>query len=214
MLAASAGVVFVSVAMVMVVRAYLTAQTDSKTNPFAPMTYTNTDVYEPEDSFTVNEETEGNTFRKAIQVYNNEGGDKKPVFARIAIIPTVYDADGLNVTTDYPNITVTLPANYNTTDWNKYEDYYYYKYVLDPGDYSTPLFSTGQEFTIVGIEGATSLPSGYYVDIAVVLDTVQAIETDSALWTETKPYTTSCADSAWGAGKGIVATRRAGTKES
>ncbi len=42
-LSASAGVVFISVAIVMVVRAYLTAQTDSATNPFAPMTYTNTD---------------------------------------------------------------------------------------------------------------------------------------------------------------------------
>ena len=197
-LTASAGVLFVAVATVLVVRAYLTSQTASATNPFAPMTYTNTDVYEPTSSFTVNEST--NTFTKAIQAYNNEGSDKKPVYARVALVATVYDANGLNVTTDYSGITVTPPSSCSS-DWTKGSDgYYYYKYVLNPGQYSTALFGADQKFTIGGIADSDSLPSGYYVDIAVVLDTVQAIETDSALWTESPSYTTSLASSAWGAG--------------
>ena len=205
-LSASAGVVFISVAIVMVVRAYLTAQTDSATNPFAPMTYTNTDVYEPTSSFTVNETT--NTFTKAIQVYNNEGDDKKPVYARVALVATVYDANGLNVTSDYPTITVTPPESYSD-DWAKGTDgYYYYKYILHPGDYSTALFGADQKFTIGGITGSASLPENGRVDIAVVLDTVQAIESDSALWKDSPSYTTSFASNAWGAGADSLTTTR------
>lgn len=199
MLCASAGVVFVAVASVLVVRAYLSAQTDDVTNPFAPMTYTNTDIYEPTDEYTV-APTSSASFNKSIQVCNNAGEDKKPVFARVALVATVYDANGLNVTTDYPDVKVTPPTNCNSEYWTKGTDgYYYYNYILYPGDYSYRLFTASQNFSVSGISNFYSLPVGGKIDVAVILDTVQAVETDSALWYEPSPaFSKQPATDAWG----------------
>ncbi len=46
LLAATAGIIFLSTAVVLIVRAYLTAQSGEKNNNFSPLTYTNTEILE------------------------------------------------------------------------------------------------------------------------------------------------------------------------
>ena len=186
------GIAVTVTAMVLVVRAYLVSQTGSKTNRFAPMTYTNTDIYEPTSSFEYHDPTE--EINKKIQVKNNEGSDKKPVYIRVALQATVYDASGLNVTAEHP-VTVTYPQT--ESNWSKQGDYYYYKHVVDPGHFTTVLFGTNK-ITVAETTGK-ELPNGCYVDIAVVADTVQAVETDSMLWAEENPkYTLAYVKRTWG----------------
>ena len=103
-LAASAGVLFVTTAMVLVVRAYLTAKTNEKVNEFAPMTYTNTEITETKTEWpdTPQDASYDVYIDKSAQVKNLSGNDKKPVFVRVVVTYSIYDTEGMNVTRDYP----------------------------------------------------------------------------------------------------------------
>lgn len=176
-----------SVVTVLVVRAYLTARSEEKLNEFAPMTYTDTAIVEPQTEFDL---TGGaNTIAKSATVSNPAGSQKKPVFVRVAVVCSVYDSSGINVSYKY-----NCQASFTTADgWTKGTDgYYYYNSIIDPGESTTELFGSD-----VSISNTSTLPSGYTINIAVIADTVQAVSIDSSKWTA-DDYTASEVSTAWG----------------
>ena len=171
------------------VRAYLSTKTDALENEFTPITYTNTSVRENDKTFTFTGGTATVDIDKAAWVTNNAGGDIKPVFVRMAVTASVYNTAGINVTTDYP-VELSFPqaaAAWNE-HWTKKGDYYYYNYILRPGESTEHLFDS--------VTLAQSIPKDYEVKINVMADTVQAVSDDSAGWTA-KDYSTTEVDLAW-----------------
>ena len=208
-LAASAGVLFVTTAMVLVVRAYLTAKTNEKVNEFAPMTYTNTEITETNTEWldTPQDASYDVYIDKSAQVKNLSGNDKKPVFVRVAVTYSIYDTEGMNVTRDYP---CTIEFEKASDDWVKSGDYYYYKYIIDPGESTTEIFKQNNynSSKSVKVNCAKTIPDNYVVEIDVIADTVQAVSTDSSKW-KTTDYETNDAATAWGSlPSGVVAQKK------
>ncbi|MBQ9902298.1 MAG: hypothetical protein IJM51_07940 [Clostridia bacterium] len=180
------GIIVVSVTAVMVVRAYLTAITDNKINPFAPMTYTNTEIEEPTSSWpdTPQDTSYDVYINKSAKVKNLPGADKKPVFIRVAVTYSVYDASGVNVTSDYPVITTDHDNELvftQGTNWTakQSDGYFYYNKIVLPGGQTDEFFGSA-----VKVDFGKTLPDGYKVEIDVIADTVQAVSTDSSKWKE------------------------------
>ena len=205
--AATAGVIFLSAAVVLIVRAYLTAKTNQKLNEFAPMTYTNTEIVESTDRYTFSSEeissnSETGPYRvvisKPASVKNLSGADKKPVFVRVAVRYSTYQLikNGvnsdylLNVTPDYP-LTISYTPGSNWIDIN--DGYLYYKYIVNPGDETDNIFANDAVTLVMTKAPTTDLT--FEVDIAA--DTVQAVATDSSKWTSSD-YEKDDAIAAWG----------------
>lgn len=203
---ATSAVLLVSAVTVIGVRAYLAAQTEDKTNKFFPMTYTNTEITETYTPATATADGNDTTrlyevineeITKTAQVHNLDGADKKPVYARVAIVPTVrlYQAGKLP-----ENITSKVDFSYDIqagTDWVKNGGYYYYKTMLMPGDSSTDVFKDGKLKITVKCEESLINAGDIKVDVAVIADTIQAVETDSAN-RDNWVYTADIANSTWG----------------
>lgn len=211
------GIIVVSVAAVFVVRAFLTDFTQKRENEFASITYTNIDIVEPGGkTYTVsldlnnqNHYVSGNgTVTKDAQIKNLDGEDKKPVYLRIKTLLTVYDADGNNVTLDYcfgsEPVSLQEPAYLQqTADWYKGTDgYYYYKHIMVPGQTTDHIFpgnaTDGYKATI---NNAVVLPDNAHVHIDILADAVQAVSTDTVLWTAADYYTAASigeVQTAWG----------------
>lgn len=199
--AASAAIMLVAASAVMVARAYLSASTDSADNEFAPMTYTNTAISEgilpgktkTDDDYplesTLNGDTYTYTVPKTAITHNEAGGDKKPVYVRMTYTLSVYDGD-VNVSSSYPCTLVAL----ENTNWTLRSDgYYYYNAIVVPDGDTTDLFGgQGVKFT-----SKKEIPSDLEVKINVIVDTVQAVSTDSSKWTA-EDYSTTEVNTAWG----------------
>ena len=200
MLNVIAATLVVILASVIAVRAYLSAATEKRLNAFASMemTYTDTDTVELNGStYSIvieSGETTGtlkhNNSDKSAYVHNSEGADKKPVFVRVTMVMDIYDANGVNVTREYPTCTPgynhsdpegTLDANQWENNWVERTSNgltcYYYKHVLIPGG------NTRNVFDSVTIDNADKLPQNATVKIRVITDTVQAVATDDMDWT-------------------------------
>ena len=192
-LCAVMGVVVVSVAGVLVVRANLTAKTNNKINPFAPMTYTNTEIKEDHDTWSDIEQDSSYdvSVAKKAKVENNDGTDKKPVFIRVAVTYSVYDSAGVNITSEHP---CTLSFD-EGSGWVKKNDdgYYYYNAIVVPGGLTNELFGSDVK---VSFNDGDALPSGARVEIDVVADTVQAVATDSSKW-KASDYTADEVSKVW-----------------
>ncbi len=190
------GIVVVSVAGVLVVRAYLTAVTNNKINPFAPMTYTNTEIDEPEDEFSSTQDSNKDiTVAKSAKVKNLAGNDKKPVFIRVALTYSVYDSNGVNVTSEYPIQGYSFPNNLGS-GWTELSDgYYYYNAIVPPGGQTTEIFGNDTNHSIKVLLDK-DLPDGYKVEVDVIADTVQAVATDSSKW-KASDYTTDEVSKVW-----------------
>ncbi len=183
---ATLSILLVSVAVVFVVRAFLTAQSEENINEFWPMTYTDTQVEEPRQNFTLQN---GNvTIDKDATVNNPAGSQKKPVYVRMAVICKVYDNMGINVSNKY---NCEASFDIDESNWQYLDGYYYYKSVLMPGASTTNLFDSN-----VTISNTDNIPSNYEINIDVIADTVQAVEIDSAKWTA-DDITVNCAQNAW-----------------
>lgn len=183
---ATAAILLVSAVGVFAVRAYLVAQSEQKQNEFAPMTYTDTEIVESQTKFELSQTS---TISKKATISNPEGTQKKPVFVRVAVVCSVYDAAGVNVSYKY-----NCTASFNTADnWTLKDDgYYYYNFIVDPGESTTELFGSD-----VIIRNTEDLPNDYKINIDVIADTVQAVSTDSSKWTS-DDYTTDEIAKAWG----------------
>ncbi|MBQ4397891.1 MAG: hypothetical protein II828_10250 [Clostridia bacterium] len=209
--AAAAGIMIISASAVVSVHAYLTAQSNSKSNPFAPapdFTYTDTNVVEPNGSSYKIEVDRNSSSQQDLLVKTAENKDKtakvqnipnddangylhKPVFVRVTMVANIYDNDGCNLTRKYPNCTPSYTIN--TADWTAIGSdptYYYYKKIISPGQ------DTSEVFTSVTINHAELLPSAAKVKISVIADTVQAVSTDGN-WSPSDFSTTEVAQ-AWG----------------
>lgn len=184
---ATAAILLVSVVGVLAVRAYLVAQSEQKNNEFAPMTYTDTQIEEPQTEFEL---TDGaTTIQKKATISNPAGEQKKPVFVRVAVVCSTYDAEGINVAYKY-NCTASFTT---ASGWTLKDDgYYYYNSIVDPGESTTELFGSA-----VSISNTEDLPNDYKINIDVIADTVQAVSTDSSKWTS-DDYTTAEIATAWG----------------
>lgn len=182
---ATAAILLVSAAGVLVVRAYLVAQSEQKQNEFAPMTYTDTEIVESQTEFKL---TNGSTtISKKATISNPAGAQKKPVFVRVAVVCSVYDADGVNVAYKY-----NCAASFTTASgWTLKDGYYYYNSIVDPGESTTELFGSD-----VTISNTKDLPNDYKINIDVIADTVQAVSTDSSRWTA-DDYTIEEITKAW-----------------
>ena len=184
---ATLSILLVSVAVVLIVRAFLTSQAEEKTNEFWPMTYTDTNLVEPEQNFDL--ENGATTITKNATVENPAGLQKKPVCVRMAVVCKVYDEAGINVSNKF-NCEATFTID--ETKWQEIDGFYYYKSVLMPGVSTTNLFNSE-----ISISNTEDIPSNYQIKIDVIADTVQAVETDSADW-KASDITANCACTAWG----------------
>lgn len=181
---ATVAILFLSVVVVFVVRAYLIAQSEEKQNNFAPMTYTDTEINEPQTEFTL---SGSSTISKKATVNNPAGAQKKPVFVRVTVVCSVYDSEGINVAYKY-NCAASFTA---ASGWTKDGNYYYYNKIVDPGEATTELFGSD-----VSISNTADLPNDYKINVDVIADTVQAVSTDSSKWTA-DDYTALEVQKAW-----------------
>ena len=208
LLAATAGIIFLSTAVVLIVRAYLTAHSGEKNNNFSPLTYTNTEILEQNgELYTFSSATENpsthkysTTISKPAVVHNLEGKDKKPVYIRVAVkynayklvVPDDPNAQSyeVNVTPDYPVTLSFTPGN----GWERSLDdgYLYYSYVVVPGGSTDPVFAGDNVTLIMDKEPEDDV----YFHIDLVADTVQAVSTDSAKWTSSD-FEKTDAQSVW-----------------
>lgn len=203
---ATAAVLLLSAVSVIAVRAYLEAATEDKLNVFDPMTYTNTEINDnlPTSSFEMTRKSNDyhvlqldTDVSKTAVVHNLDGGDKKPVYVRVAVVPIVRVLnDGVyeNITSFCNNFSVTFTAG---SDWTQVGDYYYYARVLNPDDSSSSVFADDKIHVTFEINEEVIDPTKVKITVDVVADTIQAVETDSANrdnWT----YTNALAVAEWG----------------
>mgnify|MGYP003370188193 CR=1 FL=1 len=197
-LCAVMGVIVVSVASVFVVRALLTDFTDEKQNEFYTMTYTNIEITEPNATYKVEFNIVNNEYvdhdhngyvTKNAVITNLEGIDKKPVYLRVKVVTTVYDADGNNISMLYPNVQAywsdfrNANPGYQDNEWTVLGDgYAYYYRILLPGDSTAALFKSDNEANKVRIFEAGTLPEGCTVHIDILADAVQAVSRDTVRW--------------------------------
>lgn len=202
--------VFVVVcATVLVVRAYLTAQTTAMVNPFAPMTYTDINIGE-----VVTEPT-GTTLGTDLVVNKKafitvaKTSQLKPVFVRAAINWAIYDDagdDAVNITALYPTVTVQWNPGDEWTPINASDGtpFYYYKKIVLP-EYTSAFSGDGSTTSVikdgdVTVKNANLLPDGAQVRINVIADCVQAVSVDTARWKEQENarFSTTEVQQAWG----------------
>ena len=209
------GVIVVSIAGVLVVRAYLTAQSDTLVNPFSGMTYTNInidDTLSADVTWTIPEGGSADfTVTKHAKVDVPASNELKPVYVRLMITTAVYESvDKNGVLAD--DISATLnPAVYaswtlNTTDWTKKTvngvDYYYYNKIVLPTDdlngITSDIFGTGNNN--VTVVNGKNIPAGAEVRINVIADTVQAVSVDTVNWAKNSSDKFSATEvaQAWG----------------
>lgn len=192
------GIIIVAAAAVFVIRAYLSATTQVKENPFGPMTYTDFDLGEAFDPNIVweqeNEQDVDLKISKDPYITVDLDREKKPVYVRFSIVTAVYesgDADAMNVTALYPDVKATWML---TDDWTQINSsdgtpfYYYNRIVLpvyegnDNSDGMTlPMFESVNGKTIT-VENAKTIPKNAQVRITVIADCVQAVSIDNASW--------------------------------
>lgn len=138
------------------------------TNAFAPATYVDIEINEPngdiyyiEDKKIFSAENDG---PKAANISNTgTTAAKKPVLVRARIIAVIHDQDdiALGTTQDF---TLTIGEKWTNKDEN---GYYYYKEVLNPGDLNVPIF------TDVSFTDTKNIPQNGYVAIHVIVDTIE-----------------------------------------
>ena len=161
---------------------FYTAQSNHKTNPFFPMTVTDIDINEPNGSeYTM--DAAGTVTTKKVIIENPDGNTKKPVFIRVAVVPSIKDKQG-----GYLNKEVAIdPATAFHENWALHDGYYYYKYPVMPGDRTAELFQNST------VTLNCSLRDGEYVQLDVIADTIQA----TANGDKTEALTTQFAREAW-----------------
>lgn len=161
---------------------FYTAQSNYKTNPLFPMTVTDIDINEPNGSeYTM--DAAGTVTTKKVIIENPDGNAKKPVFIRVAVVPSIKDKQG-----GYLNKEVTIdPKTAFHENWTLHDGYYYYKYPVMPGAQTTELFQNSTVTLSCGLQ------DGEYVQLDVIADTVQA----AANGDETETLTTQFAKKAW-----------------
>lgn len=166
--------------------AYLTAETNSKTNLFQPYTLTDTQIYEPNTDYQIKEASSYSVDGKTVTVQNPYGTDKKPVYVRmIATVSGKSTGEVVDeVTIDSLTTAKILDGKTLNEDyWVKGDDgYYYYKYVLYPGYQTQELFKNGKIY----------ISKNEDITITFTTDTVQA-------WANGKRgvINTSFASTAW-----------------
>ena len=157
-------------------------QSNNKTNPFFPMTVTDININEPNGSEYEMDVT-GTVTTKKVIIENPDGNAKKPVFIRVAVVPSIKDKQG-----SYLNKEVTIdPATAFDESWTLQDGYYYYKYPVMPGARTTELFQNST------VKLNCTLHDGEYVQLDVIADSVQA----TANGDEKKTLTTQFAKEAW-----------------
>lgn len=161
---------------------FYSAQSNDKTNPFFPMTVTDININEPNGSEYEMDNT-GTVTTKKVIIENPDGNAKKPVFIRVAVVPSIKDKQG-----SYLNKEVTLdPATAFDQNWTLSEGYYYYKYPVMPGAQTTELFQNST------VKLNCTLRDGEYVQLDVIADTVQAVANGG----DVETLTTQFAKEAW-----------------
>ena len=189
------GVIVVSIAGVLVVRAFLSAESDTLVNPFSGMTYTNInidDTLSADVTWTIPEGGSADfTVTKHAKVDVPASNELKPVYVRLMITTAVYESvDKNGVLADDISATLNPPVyaswTLNTTDWTKKTvngvDYYYYNKIVLPTDdangITSDIFGNGN----VTVKNGKNIPAGAEVRINVIADTVQAVSVDTVHW--------------------------------
>lgn len=169
---------------------FYSAQSNSKLNPFLPMTVTDININEPNGSeYTM--ESDGTVTTKKVVIENPDGNAKKPVFIRVMAIPSIKDRQG-----GYLNKEVTIdPATVFNEEWTYSGGFYYYKYPVMPGSGTTELFKNST------VKLTCALQDGEYVQLDIAADTIQAVANGD----ETETITTQFAKDAWGYDNFIMA---------
>lgn len=171
---------------------FYSAQSNDKANPFFPMTVTDININEPNGSDYAMDEGNTVTTKKVI-IENPDGNAKKPVFIRVAVVPSIKDKQG-----GYLNKEISIgPATAFDTSWTLQDGYYYYKYPVMPGERTTELFKN----STVTLDCV--LQDGEYVQLDVIADTVQA----TANGDNTETLTTRFAKEAWNYDSFIIAKK-------
>lgn len=165
-------------------------KTEPKVNEFSPFTITDTETEETE--YTVEEKDDKFVIKnKNIKVVNPSSNISKAVYARVLVVVTPADiqtgdeADKENVAYIHRYNDGDILSDYTLGDgWVKGKDgFYYYCYVIRPGETTTSLFVNGD------IILNTNIPC----NIEVITDTVQAEATDNI-----GVYTKKFIAQAWG----------------
>lgn len=222
------GAVVVTAAVILVVRAYLTAQSAELSNPFGPMTYTDFEIGEVvsdptssqwavESGAQENDKYNLNVNKDAF-VTVRKTNQLKPVYVRLCVTTAVYESaasdasDAINISAQYPDVQAQWTLN--TGDWTAKPStdgtnttfYYYNKIVLPEyigtftGDGSTTDIFASQ----LTILNAKKIPKGAEIRINVIADCVQAVSGDSSRWREEKDgeyparFSTTEVQQAWG----------------
>lgn len=172
---------------------FYSAKSNDKTNPFFPMTVTDININEPNGSEYVMDDN-GTVTTKKVIIENPDGNAKKPVFIRVAVVPSIKDKQG-----GYLNKEVSIdPATAFDTSWTLQDGYYYYKYPVKPGGRTTELFRNST------VTLNCVLQDGEYVQLDVIADTVQA----TANGDNTETLTTQFAKKAWNYDSFILAQQQ------
>lgn len=142
------------------------------TNAFAPATYVDITINEPNGNvYYITEEnkivTEDGKSKEAEISNPGSVATKKPVLVRARIIAVIHDQDNvaLGITQEF-----TLDRSPEWTDKDE-DGYYYYQKVLNPGDENVQIFKD------VSFTDTSKIPENGYVAIHVIVD---AIEVDTS----------------------------------
>lgn len=189
------GVIVVSVAGTLVIRAFLSAVTETLVNPFYSMTYTDINIDDSFNSATVNW-TKTNSDDKDLVITKHAKVDVpgsnqlKPVFVRMMVTTSVYDSDeedAVNISSKYPDVKLD-DSSFDTTLWKKKTvngvDYYYYNRIVLPTDdddgVTADIFGTAANN--VTVKNGKDIPKGAQIRVNVIADTVQAVSVDTTDW--------------------------------
>ncbi|MCI8409572.1 MAG: hypothetical protein HFJ09_09950 [Lachnospiraceae bacterium] len=138
------------------------------TNAFAPATYVDIEINEPNgDTYYIKDEkilTEDGKSKEAYIANPGTAIAKKPVLVRARVIAVVHDQDGiaLGVTQDF-----TLQQDSAIWTGKDSDGYYYYKKALEPGAEQVPIF------TDVTFTNISNIPEKGYVALHVIADTIE-----------------------------------------
>lgn len=138
------------------------------TNAFAPATYVDIEINEPNGDIYYIKDQEIHSVKndgsKAANISNpGTAAAKKPVLVRARIIAVVHDQDNIALGTTQ-DFSLTKDENWTDKDEN---GYYYYQKVLKPGDVDVPIF------TDVSFTNTNNIPQNGYVAIHVIVDTIE-----------------------------------------
>lgn len=163
----------------------LHVQSNALCNAFSPATYVDIQINEPNgDTYYINSGghaiSTSNRDYKIAEVENPAGTTKKPVLARAKVVAMIYTKNGVLLGTTQSFVLNSDTITSNVSEKNKwYNDtsngYYYFTNSLNPGD-STILFED------VSFTDVSNIPEDGYVEIHVLLDTIEVdLEGDGAL---------------------------------